>query len=342
MEASANPDGRIADVQLGMTPQQPAFSVVLPLHNKEPHIVRALDSVLGQSFGDFELVVVNDASTDGSAERVSEFKDGRIRVLRRTVPGPGGYAARNFGIIESRSHWVAFLDADDEWLPDHLHRLHSMRSEFPTVRFFGAGWYVANGAERQVNQYFLEHADTGSHLIDFWSFLRTDLRLGKPFHTSTVCAHKPTILSVGGFPENAKKGGDIDSWFRIMHHLGEGGWSAHLGAVYYRDTINPASRRPAHEAPAISRSIAGVLALNKLTRWQQYLLMRNSNYNSHSAIRLAVRAGILSPVHMSHYYVTANPLRWIGLRMFLTCQSISPGAAKFLLGCYDRLLRRGQ
>jgi len=93
-------------------------SVIVPLFNKAPYITRALDSIANQTFKDFEIIVVDDGSTDDSRVRASAHPDSRIRVLSQTNAGPG--AARNRGIAEARGELLAFLDADDEWLPDYL------------------------------------------------------------------------------------------------------------------------------------------------------------------------------------------------------------------------------
>ena len=91
-------------------PIGPAVSVVVPLYNKERHVARAIQSVLDQAFDDFELIVVNDGSTDGSVEVVKTFKDPRIRLVHREhVNSGGGHAARNLGIAESRACLIAFL-----------------------------------------------------------------------------------------------------------------------------------------------------------------------------------------------------------------------------------------
>jgi len=93
-------------------------SVIVPLYNKAPWIKRCLASILGQSFADFEAIVVDDGSTDGGAELVAKYGDARVRLIRQPNAGPG--AARNRGVAEARGGILAMLDADDAWAPDYL------------------------------------------------------------------------------------------------------------------------------------------------------------------------------------------------------------------------------
>ncbi|MFC1781359.1 glycosyltransferase family 2 protein [Planctomycetota bacterium] len=102
----------------------PKISVVIPLYNKGKYIKRALDSVFAQTFEDFDLIVIDDGSTDEGPEIVKQYKDSRLHLIQQANSGPG--AARNRGIKESYSPYIAFLDADDEWLPEFL--AQSMRN----------------------------------------------------------------------------------------------------------------------------------------------------------------------------------------------------------------------
>ena len=93
------------------------FSIVIPLYNKQDCIRQALDCVFNQSFQDFEVIVVDDGSTDRGAEIVREYKDERLRLVSQKNSGVS--AARNAGIAAAHNSWIAFLDADDIWT--HLH-----------------------------------------------------------------------------------------------------------------------------------------------------------------------------------------------------------------------------
>lgn len=100
---------------------RPAVSIVLPTYNRAPLIGRAIRSVLAQSYGDFELIVVDDGSTDATMDRVTRFRDRRQRRIR-LGKNRGAGAARNAGIRAARGSFLAFQDSDDEWLPSKLER----------------------------------------------------------------------------------------------------------------------------------------------------------------------------------------------------------------------------
>lgn len=110
------------------------ISVIIPLYNKERFILEALYSVLNQSYADFEVVIVDDGSTDGSVEIVQGVSDSRIRLVSQQNAGPS--AARNRGVREAYYDWIVFLDADDMMLPDSLATFASViasHSDIPII-----------------------------------------------------------------------------------------------------------------------------------------------------------------------------------------------------------------
>lgn len=133
------------------------FSVVVPLFNKSHTVERCIGSILKQSFQDFEIVVVDDGSTDGSAARVKELSDdSRIRILEQ--PNQGVSVARNNGVRASTRPYIAFLDADDEWQPDFLRTIFRAIEEHPDAVMFGSSsrhqdWNTREGRDSTLGRY---------------------------------------------------------------------------------------------------------------------------------------------------------------------------------------------
>jgi glycosyltransferase involved in cell wall biosynthesis len=114
-------------------------SVIIPLFNKAPYIQRALDSVRAQTFVDFEVIVVDDGSTDDGGSLATAYSDSRIRTIAQKNAGPG--AARNRGIAEARGEYLAFLDADDEWMPGFLATSLALLTKYgPEVTAISSGY----------------------------------------------------------------------------------------------------------------------------------------------------------------------------------------------------------
>lgn len=117
-----------------------SVSVIVALFNKEEYIARTLDSILAQTFRDFEVIVVDDGSTDGGPEVIRGYTDPRIRMIHQENSGPG--SARNRGIRDSSGRFVAFLDADDEWMPRFLERSVKWLEECPDCDVSLAGYLM--------------------------------------------------------------------------------------------------------------------------------------------------------------------------------------------------------
>jgi Glycosyltransferases involved in cell wall biogenesis len=122
----------------------PKFSVIIPLYNKERDILKTLNSVFLQTFSDFEIVVVNDGSTDASEAVVKKIEDDRISYFSKKNEGVA--KTRNFGVEHAVGPFIAFLDADDYWHPNHLENLNSLIEKFPDHQ-----WY-ATAYERKTNE----------------------------------------------------------------------------------------------------------------------------------------------------------------------------------------------
>jgi glycosyltransferase involved in cell wall biosynthesis len=192
----------------------PAVSVIIPLYNKATTIVRALNSVFAQSLQDFELVVVDDGSTDDGAKVVEEnFTDGRLKLVRQRNRGPG--AARNRGVGESTSRCVAFLDADDELLPEFLEQNLQNLASHPECALSTCGswrgrartlWSVPDGIVLGDGVWKLQPA--ASPAVVRWASFS--------MHISVVMRTAP-FLELGGFFERGCAfGEDVYLWLQVL------------------------------------------------------------------------------------------------------------------------------
>ena len=189
------------------------ISVVIPLYNKEKQVARTLRSVLGQSFGDFEIVVVDDGSTDGSVSVVRSFDDRRIRIIGQSNDGVA--AARNRGIAEARHDMIAFIDADDEWKPGYLQAQYDLMQAYPGCSVFVTAYEFRklSGVEIPARFNGVSFGGNECGLLD--KYFVTASRFDPPLWTSAVVVRKSAIESVGGFLVGAKSGEDLLTWARL-------------------------------------------------------------------------------------------------------------------------------
>ncbi len=219
----------------------PAVSVVIPLYNKERHVARAVQTVLNQTHGDFELIVVDDGSTDGGARVVEAIQDLRIRLTRQANAGVS--AARNRGIAEARAGLVAFLDADDEWLPDFLSTILRMRRRFPGCGAYATAFEIVNHVGQRKSITLAGIPDPPWEGIVHNYFRSAIESANQIVHPSAVAIPKTVLDHVGHFPVGVVYGEDADMWCRIALRYPIA-FSSLSGAVYHEDADNRACDRP--------------------------------------------------------------------------------------------------
>lgn len=188
------------------------ISVVIPLYNKEKQIGNTLRTVLNQTFQDFEIVVVNDGSTDNSAAEVERFHDQRIRLVHQANAGVS--AARNRGVEESKYELIAFLDADDEWKPSYLETQYSLYKKYPECSVFACNYEFrdADGNVRPTIIRKLPFQETDGILSNYFEVASCS---HPPLWTSAIVAKKSALKDIGGFPVGIKSGEDLLTWARL-------------------------------------------------------------------------------------------------------------------------------
>lgn len=228
-------------------PVSPTVSVIIPTFNRWPLVGAAIESVLAQSYGGFELIVVDDGSTDDTAEQLAQFGS-RLLILKQ--PNRGVSAARNFAVRHARGSYLAFLDSDDLWLPNKLAIQVAFIEQHPSVQIcqIEETW-IRNGV--RVNPKAKHRKPSGDIFI-----ASLELCLVSP---SAVMLTRELFERVGGFDESLPVCEDYDLWLRI---------AVDHSIALIDDAL--VIKRGGH-ADQLSRSLWGVdryrvLALQKLLR----------------------------------------------------------------------------
>jgi GT2 family glycosyltransferase len=221
-------------------------SVVIPLYNQAATINQTVASVLSQSWRDFQLIVVDDGSTDEPELAPEYLRDPRLRWIRQHNQGVS--AARNAGVDVAASRWIAFVDADDVWEPGHLASLMAEAAADDAVLVF------SNIALQSRDWSVLIDPSVQSGLInDYFAFaLRNG---GYPVSASSLLVRRDRLLAAGSFPVGCANGEDIDTWCRLAF-LGSFRYTGQATARYFdamSDLADPERpvRQPEHPLFAV-------------------------------------------------------------------------------------------
>ena len=191
----------------------PKLSIIIPLFNKEKDITKTLKSVIAQTFKDFELIIINDGSTDASEEVVKSVNDDRILLFSKQNEGVS--KTRNFGVEKANTNFIVFLDADDYWYPFHLENIYSLISKYPSL-----SWYATAYEKKRNNKLTVAMNSPIMTLGEQWqgevtNFFENSL-IDCLAWTSAVCMKKDFFKSLNGFDITITHGAgeDTDLWLR--------------------------------------------------------------------------------------------------------------------------------
>ena len=254
------------------------FSVIMPIYNKEAYIRQAVDSVLKQTFQSFEIIIVCDPSTDNSNREVESITDPRVKIYYRGKPGPGGYAARNLGIRKAQGEWLAFLDADDIWYPDHLEKMKKLSETYPNEFFLGSGWLIKNNNTSVECPFFNLYKNKGPLRLSVKDYILFSINKKRPVLTSMCCVKRSSPIAEGLFPEDrgAKRGGDLYAWLKLVCYHKSLAWSNHLGGVYSA-SVEGQTIKSAESTPYLMNSKAYAELSYALNDKEKKLLKKNLN-----------------------------------------------------------------
>ncbi|MBU2526027.1 MAG: glycosyltransferase [Bacteroidetes bacterium] len=185
----------------------PFFSVVIPLYNKAQHIRQTIFGVLDQTFTDFEVIIVDDGSTDQSVSIVKSIQDDRLHLLCQANSGVS--AARNLGIKKAKATYIALLDADDFWHPNYLETQFESISQFPSDKVFSLALEMQYRKRLFPLGYSIHKSAT--QRLDYFEASQSHTVLS----SSSTVIHKSVFEEVGCFDTSLKSGQDTEMWIRM-------------------------------------------------------------------------------------------------------------------------------
>ena len=190
------------------------FSVVIPLYNKEEYVAQTLKSVVGQTYQNFEVVIVNDCSSDNSVDVVKASDDRRIKIIEHSE-NKGLSASRNTGINAATHPHIAFLDADDYWDSTYLETIVNLIKEYPDESVFATHYRENYNDKFFVPRSNLPKSSKGKMLLvrDFFKINSGRLILTQ----SCIVVHKTVFEQIGYYDENVTFAEDIDFYIRCFH-----------------------------------------------------------------------------------------------------------------------------
>lgn len=238
------------------------IAVVIPLYNKAPHIRKTLESVLAQSSPADEIIVVDDGSVDGGGEIVANYANLGVQIVTQTNQGES--AARNAGTNNSNSDYIAFLDADDHWFPNHIETLRCLIADYPEAGLLSTAHVICRDGEtfRPASMF---PTNWKGQVVDFFSSYSAGLSL---VNSTTACVKRGVLLGLGGFPVGVRLGPDIITWIRVALALPV----AHaevVTAVYNQDAVNRSDQVREAEIPGSLQFMSRLLRDSVLSEQKQ-------------------------------------------------------------------------
>ena len=216
------------------------ISVVIPLYNCQKYILRAIQSVLSQTYLPAEIIVVNDGSTDNSEQIVLGINHPIVRLINQKNKGVS--AARNRGINESKCEFIAFLDADDEWLPNHIETIVNLINSYPECGLFASSYYIKTTTGKIFTPSLTRSLlPTEGVIKDYYKSI--SYCADTPFHINSTIIKKDKLLEIGGFPEGIPSGEDIFTIAKL-YTICDFAYSNIFTSIYHLTPSEGKSARP--------------------------------------------------------------------------------------------------
>ena len=208
------------------------FSVVIPMYNAEKFVARSINSVLNQTYKGYEVIVVNDGSTDNGLAIANSFagKNNNIKIVSQKNKLAG--AARNCGVREAKNDFIAFLDADDEYLPDFLETIANLINKFPQAGIYATAYRVQKEKKSFIPKYSALPKFPWEGIVP--SYYKSALNY-HPLSGTSVAIKREVFENIGYFVEGIRTGEDLDYWARLAAKY-DVAFSSKVCVIYHRTT----------------------------------------------------------------------------------------------------------
>ena len=211
----------------------PFFTVVIPLYNKENYISNTLESVLAQNFKNFEVIVVDDGSTDNSFKKIQNFlKLEKVTIIQKENGGVS--SARNLGIEKANGKYIALIDADDYWYPDHLEELNRVIKKYPNSGIYGTRYEIVLNNSTVRKATFRNFAPSEIQLVPDYFEAST---INAVIWTSASAFSKENFYKIGKFDLKLRTAQDLDFFVRAALNF-EIAVSPKVTMRYYQNSEN--------------------------------------------------------------------------------------------------------
>jgi glycosyltransferase involved in cell wall biosynthesis len=285
------------------------FSIVIPLYNKERTILRTISSILNQTYQDFEIIVIDDGSTDNSNSLVSAINSPNIKIFKQKNAGVS--SARNAGIKYSNNDWIAFIDGDDEWIHDYLKTIVTLHNLYPNSRVLATSYFFGNNRGTLIPAKLNKFRPLGNYgTMD--NYFKVASKSSPPIWSSAVVIHKAELERINGFPINIKLGEDILTWARLAIN-NKIGYCILPCSIFWHDVILPSQIRiPEYPDHVGDNLIALLNGLNKSER--KYLKMYISHWykmRAHLFITANLKNSAYHEIRLSLSYNPFNLKTWL-------------------------------
>lgn len=264
------------------------FSVVIPAYNAEKFINTSVDSVLCQTYKKFELIIIDDGSTDDTRGVVEQYTDNRIRYIYQINEGVS--AARNKGILESTGEFVCFLDSDDEWKENHLEELHSLIGKYSQCGIYITGYDIRlnNGRIICKSEQLLNRIS--DEQIESKNGFDVLLKNGYFFNTNTMCCRREVFDKVGLFAVGVKNGEDDDMWYRIFSYYSVA-LTKKSTTIYNRANCGATGNRTEVMVPFFFQRLSSIFNSPEVPQYRKDSLMIWAERNKLSRVRQNILLG---------------------------------------------------